>query len=42
MIINENAILMAVVVIAAVFDYKSRKVPNIVTFPSIAAGLAMA
>jgi len=33
---------MAVIVIAAVFDYRSKKVPNIVTFSAIAAGLAMA
>ena len=42
MIINENAILTAVIVIAAVIDYRYKKVPNIVTFPAIATGLAMA
>jgi len=42
MIINENAILMAVIVIAAVIDYRYKKVPNIVTFPTIATGLARA
>ena len=40
--INENAILAAVLVIAAILDYRFKKVPNIVTFPAIAAGLTMA
>jgi prepilin peptidase CpaA len=41
-IINENMILMVVMVIAAIIDYKFKKVPNIITFSAIAAGLAMA
>ncbi len=40
--IYQNAILIAVLVISAIFDYRFKKVPNIVTFPAIAAGLAMA
>ena len=40
--INENAILIAVLVIAAIFDYRFKKVPNIITFPAIAAGISMA
>jgi prepilin peptidase CpaA len=42
MTINENAILVVVLVIAAIFDYSFKKVPNIITFPAIAAGLTMA
>lgn len=42
MIINENAMLIAVIVIAAVFDYRYKKVSNIITFSAIAAGLAIA
>jgi prepilin peptidase CpaA len=40
--INENAILIAVLVISAVSDYRFKKVPNIITFPAIAAGISMA
>lgn len=40
--INENAILVAVLVIAAIFDYRFKKVPNIVTLPAIAAGISIA
>ena len=40
--INENAILIAVLVISAIFDYRFKKVPNIITFPAIAAGISMA
>lgn len=39
---NENVILMVVIAIAAIIDYRYKKVPNIVTLPAMAAGLAMA
>ena len=42
MTINENAILIVVLIIAAIFDYRFKKVPNTITFPAIAAGLTMA
>jgi len=40
--INANAILIAVLVVAAIFDYRFKKVPNMLTFPAMAAGLVMA
>lgn len=40
--INENAILAAVLIIAAIFDFRFKKVPNIITLPAIAAGISIA
>jgi prepilin peptidase CpaA len=40
--INENAILIAVLVISAIIDYRIKKVPNAITFPAIAAGIFIA
>lgn len=40
--ILENIFLMAAVSLAVIFDYRFRKVPNIVTFPAIVCGLAIA
>lgn len=40
--IIENTILIVVILIAAVFDYRFRKVPNTVTFPAIVGGMSIA
>lgn len=40
--INENEILVAVIVIAAVINYRFKKVPNTITFSAAVAGLIMA
>lgn len=40
--INENTVLMVVLLIAAIFDYRFRKVPNLVTFPAIIGGMSIA
>jgi prepilin peptidase CpaA len=40
--IYQNAILIAVLVIAAIIDYKFKKVPNILTLPVAAAGMVLA
>jgi prepilin peptidase CpaA len=40
--INVNAILITLIVIAAIVDYRFKKVPNIITFSAIAAGLFLA
>lgn len=39
--INGNTILIVVLLIAAIFDYKFRKVPNYITFPAIVCGMAI-
>jgi prepilin peptidase CpaA len=41
MIIYKNSILIAILVIAAIIDFKFKKVPNIVTIPTIVAGMSM-
>ncbi len=40
--INENAILIAVLITSAIIDYKFKKVPNIITIPTVAAGIFIA
>lgn len=39
--INENTILIVVLLIAAILDYRFRKVPNFLTFPVILGGIAI-
>lgn len=39
--INENILLLAVVIAAAICDYRFRKVPNYLTFPAILGGIAI-
>ena len=41
-ITNVNIIVLVAVFAAAVFDYRFRKVPNLVTFPAIVCGMAVA
>lgn len=38
--ISENIILIAAVFSAAVFDYRSRRVPNFLTIPAVVVGVA--
>jgi len=40
--INENILLVAAALTAAIFDYRFRRVPNIVTFPAIIGGMSIA
>jgi len=40
--INENTILIVVLLAAAIFDYRFRKVPNYITFSAIVCGVAIA
>lgn len=39
--INENILLVAAVLAAAILDYRFRKVPNFLTFPVILGGIAI-
>jgi prepilin peptidase CpaA len=41
MIIYQNSILIAILVIAAIIDFKFKKVPNVVTIPTMVAGMSM-
>lgn len=38
----ENILLLAVVFAAGIFDYRYRKVPNIITFPAMIGGIVIA
>lgn len=40
--VNENTIMIVVLLVAAIFDYRFRRVPNIVTFPAIVGGMSIA
>lgn len=40
--LTENILMLVILIVSAIFDYRYRKVPNIVTFPAIAAGMSMA
>lgn len=39
--ISENILLLAAILAAAIFDYRFRKVPNLITFPLILIGMVI-